>query len=170
MRELHLELSISGPKVEPDAVTRLLGVRPAKQFRVGERTRARDVAAWTWRSEAGIDSDPMFEAMLGVFGDRQAEIAELTASGAEVWVGLVGRLGGVVVSSPEQAEARRFSWDAELGREFEPFLDGDRVGIELTTPVIRFLAAIGASFGTHIDFELDPNYPTWFGEPEIDAE
>jgi Domain of unknown function (DUF4279) len=170
MRELHLELNTWGPKLEPDEVTRRLGVRPAKQFRVGERARARDVAGWRWRSEPGVDSDPMFEAMLAVFGDREVEIAELTAAGAEVWVGVVGRLGGVVVSSPEQAEARRFSWDAESGREFEPFLDGDLVGIDLTTPVIRFLAAIGASFGTHIDFELDPNYPTWFGEAGIDAE
>ena len=167
MRELHLELNIWGPGLEPDEVTRRLGVRPAKQFRVGERARASDVAGWWWRSEVGIDSDPMFEAMLATFGERQMEIAELTAAGAEVWVGLVGRLGGVVVSSPEQAESRRYSWDTELGREFEPFLDGDRVGIELTIPVIRFLAAIGASFGTHIDFALDPNYPTWFGEPGI---
>lgn len=36
---------------------------------------------------------------------------------------------------------------------FQPIFDVDRVGLELSEAAIRFLAAVGASYHTHIDVE-----------------
>jgi hypothetical protein len=102
----------------------------------------------------------MLAEMVRLFGPNASALRSLLDADAHAWLSVVGEVAGLVVSSAEQAEERRIDWgDRE---PFKPFFDGDRVGLYFTAEVVAFLAAIGASIATHIDFELDDEHPNWW--------
>jgi hypothetical protein len=164
---LHLAFGVRGPNVDPAALTRLMGIEPSSSYAVGEsrHPRSRGTGSWRWYSTTASDTDELFDEMLRLFRPHVDVLRSYVECGASASLVVVGDVGGIVVSSAEEAEARRIDWGEG---EFEPFFDGDRVGIYVAPEVIAFLAAVGASFDTHIDFELQRDRPNWW-EPESDT-
>lgn len=164
---LHLALGVRGANIVPAELTRLIGIEPGSSYAVGEsqQLRSRDTGSWRWYSKTAPDTDELFDEMLRLFGAHVDVLRSCVESGASASLVVVGEVGGIVVSSAAEAEARRIDWGEG---EFEPFFDGDRVGIYVAPEVIAFLAAVGASFDTHIDFELQRDRQNWW-EPESDT-
>jgi len=100
--------------------------------------------------------------MLNLLGPHTTLLRRCVDDGADATLSVVGTLGGILVATAEQAEQRRIDWGEG---EFESFLDGDRVELFLTPDVVAFLAAIGAGFNTHIDYELMSERPNWWEHP-----
>lgn len=163
MTNLRLALGLRGPNLDPNELTRLIGVEPTRSFGVGEARQpaARGVGVWTWQSEPASEIDPIQGELLRLFRPHVAVLKSCVEAGATAGLSIVGQVGGIVVASPEQAEERRIAWDDR--REFRPFFDGDRVEFYLAPEVIAFVAAIGGSIDTYIDFELQDDRPNWWG-------
>jgi len=98
--------------------------------------------------------EPLLDGMLRVFA--------LHAADATTSLSAVAEVGGIVVASAKEAEERRIEWG---DGEFEPFFQGDRVGLYLAPEVVAFLAVTEASIDTHIDFELRDELPNWWEQP-----
>jgi hypothetical protein len=145
-------------------LTERTGVIPTRSFQVGEMRgpAANKVAGWEWFSQWGADAEPLFQDLLRVLGPHEAAWRSCVDGGGDAGLSVVGEVGGIVVSSAEEAEERRISWG---DGEFKPFFDGDRVGLYLTPEVVAFLAAVGARIATHIDVHLQDERPNWW-EPD----
>jgi hypothetical protein len=142
-----------------------MGIEPGTRYAVGESPQpaSRGTASWRWYSKSASDTDELFAEMLRLFRPHVDVLRSCVERGASASLVVVGDVGGIVVSSAAEAEERRIDWGEG---EFEPFFDGDRVGIYVAPEVIEFLAAVGAGFDTHIDFELHDERPNWW---ETDA-
>jgi Domain of unknown function (DUF4279) len=162
---LRLKLQLRGPNLDPTELTRLMGIEPSRSFGVGEARApgARGVAVWSWQSDPASETGQIQAELLRLFSPHVAMLRSRVETGASTLLSVVGHAGGIVVSSAEQAEARRVDWD--YGAPFKPFFDGDRVEFYLAPEVIAFAAAIGASIDTYIDFELQDDRPNWW-EPD----
>ena len=162
MTSLHLKLRLRGPNLEPNDLTRRMGVEPTRSFAVGEARSpgARGVAVWTWQSETASEIDHLETEVLRLFSPHVAVLRSCVDAGASAGLSIVGEVAGIVVTSAEQAEERRLSWDDR--RDFKPFFDGDRVEFYLAPEVIAFVAAIGGSIDTYIEFELQDDRPNWW--------
>jgi hypothetical protein len=160
-----MRLGLRGPSLDPNELTRLVGVEPTWSFGVGEARQpgARGVAVWSWQSATSSDIKQLEAELLRLFSPHVAVLQSSVEAGASAGLSIVGEVGGIVVTSPGQAEERRIGSDG--GREFKPFFDGDRVEFFLSPEVIAFVASVGGSIDTYIDFELQDDRPNWW-EPD----
>jgi hypothetical protein len=111
-------------------------------------------AGWDWDSEWGQDVQPLLEEMLSALGDGSS-LRSFTAGDPEATlrVSVVGEHVLDLVSTAGEA-AERHLYDPEQDEPFEPFLDGDRVGLVFSPAALAFLSTSGAILDTHISFEL----------------
>jgi hypothetical protein len=107
-----------------------------------------------WESGCGSDDEPLFDEILHVLGPHAAALRAQVDKGAEAALSVSGEVYGSVITTPVEAERRNYY--VPEGQPFEAFFACDRVGLFLKPEVVEFLAAVRASFGTHIDVELDP--------------
>jgi len=150
--ELRVVFRVRGVNFDPDWITQRTGVAPSRAYHVGEaRGRSAELAGWEWQSATGPDDEPLIATLVAELGPHADVFRACRDAGADVRVTVVGEVRGDVIQTVEQAEARRFMvWPDE---EFQPIFDVDRVGVSLSEEAIRFLAAVGASYATHIDCE-----------------
>ena len=152
----HLVLRLRGERLDPIALTDLLGVRPTTSFAVGENRYAHSklIAGWDWMSRHEPALDPLVAEMFDMFEPRLDVLRSATADGASATLTVVGLICGDVVMTPAEADRRRIAVDDT--EPFEPFLDADRFGLWLEPKVMAFLGAIPCALGTHVDAEI-PN-------------
>lgn len=153
---LHLVFRLRGPKVNPEWLSERTGIEPHRSFHVGEsRAEAsKSVAGWEWRSEDGPDDEPIVEDLLAALGSHVDILRRCRDEGADISLTVVGEVRGDVVDSVDEAERRR--WSVDEREPFRPTFDVDRVGLQLSEAAILFLAAVGASYYSHIDVEYEP--------------
>lgn len=95
----------------------------------------------------------MIEQMLAALGSHVNILRSCRDAGSDITLTVVGEVRGDVVDTVDEAERRR--WFVDEGEPFQPVLDVDRVGLQLSEAAIRFLAAIGASYHTHVDVDFE---------------
>ena len=106
------------------------------------------------RAGGGSDDEPLFDEILHALGPHTAALRAQVNQGAEAALSVSGEVYGSVIATPVEAERRNYY--VPEGQPLEAFFASDRVGLFLKPEVVEFLAAVRASFGTHIDVELDP--------------
>jgi hypothetical protein len=156
---LQLRFRIWGKALDPEALTASLGVEPTKSFHVGERRWAlKDLAGWEWWSD-WVDSDiaPLTSRLLDLFQNQRETIQQQVSKGATVGLSVVGDIDAYYVDSREEASKRNYDISEE---PFRPFLDSDRVGLELSAEFLGFLASVSATVDTHIDIDLFGGFDT----------
>jgi len=99
--------TVRGTDLDPDDVTRLLGVQPTCISRRGDVTKGgqkRKCGCWIFDSGEPIeDGEKAIEAVVRPFAAKAAELAELRSKGYEVtiWVSHFAFDGGGYVLKPE---------------------------------------------------------------------
>jgi hypothetical protein len=136
-------------------------LEPTNAYLKGEqRGRAGESAGWDWWSAWSNEqgAQPAISELLHVLGPHRAIFRRKVNLGVTASVSIVGEVYGVVVSSAEEAERRRYAW-GDSRSEFRPFFASDRVAVFLDHEFLEFPVAVGATFDTHIDPELDDGLP-----------
>lgn len=151
---IDLVFRVWGARLNPEELTVATGITPARSFHVGEMrgAAANRVAGWEWRSAEGEDDEALMQALLRDLAPHVDLFRLCHEEGATLSLTVVGVIRGDLVESWEEAERRKIR--AENGDRFRRFLDADRVGVSLSEAAIQFLAAVGATYETHIDLEL----------------
>jgi hypothetical protein len=151
--DLYFSFHLRGPLLNPDQLTRETGLVPSRTFQRGEQRRParQDEAGWYYQTGRSIgDGDMLQDYFLERLKPQAAIFRHEVEVGAAATVTLVGTMLGYLVGSRREADELNFMNTGE----FEPFLEGATLTMQLNRPFIDFLGAVGATFSTYVRTRL----------------
>jgi hypothetical protein len=148
----HLKFRVVGTKVNPGAITEVLGFEPTETFLVGERSGryVKDKAGWEWKTNDG-DLEELLTEFKKLFGPKSQAVGDFVAAGARASLTILTHLTVDLIATPEEAEEKKWWWgqdDPEV--IFKPFLGTQSImEHSVDADTMRLLLLMGATLSTY---------------------